>query len=108
MSGELAGGLARRVTILRRSPDRDDLGGADGNWSVMASAWAALEPVAAAAWGAGDRPSASSRWRATLRAGIDVTAGDRLQWRLLLLAVPTVEADPATPDRITLTLEEDR
>ncbi len=108
MSGEFAGALTQRVSILRRSDERDDLGGADGGWSVVTGAWAALEPVTAAPWGAGDLPSARPRWRAVLRAGADVSPGDRLQWRLLLLAVRAVESDPALPDRIALTLEEDR
>ncbi|MDH7639583.1 phage head completion protein [Sphingomonas oryzagri] len=108
MSGELAGALTQRVSILRRSADRDDLGGASGEWEVVAATWAALEPIAAASWGAGDRPSATPRWRAVLRAGVDAAPGDRLQWRLLLLTVRAGEAAPATPDRIMLTLEEDR
>jgi head-tail adaptor len=108
MSGELAGALTRRISILRRAADRDDLGGASGEWEVVAATWAALEPITAANWGAGDRPTATPRWRALLRAGVDAVAGDRLQWRLLLLTVRAVTADPATPDRIVLTLEEDR
>ncbi|MBA2932981.1 head-tail adaptor protein [Sphingomonas sp. CGMCC 1.13654] len=108
MSAEFAGALTQRVAILRRSADRDDLGGAAGDWSVVAGAWAALEPITAAAWGEGDLPTATPRWRAVLRVGADVAPGDRLQWRLLLLTVRTVGTDPAWPDRIALTLEEDR
>jgi head-tail adaptor len=107
MSGEFAGALTQRVVILRRSADRDDLGGADGGWTAIAGAWAAIAPGAPARWGEGDRPAATPRWRAALRSGTDVAPGDRLQWRLLLLAVRTVEADPAAPDRLTLTLEEE-
>ncbi|PXA83646.1 phage head-tail adapter protein [Nostoc sp. 3335mG] len=106
MSAEFAGALTQRVSILRRAADRDDLGGADGGWSVIVSGWAVLEPVTAAAWGAGDLPSGKPRWRAVLRAGADVAAGDRLQWRLLLLAVRSIATDPAWPDRIALVLEE--
>jgi len=108
MSGEFAGALGQRVAILRRSADRDDLGGADGGWSAIGSAWAALEPIQSAPWGRGDLPSARTRWRAVLRAGADVAPGDRLQWRLLVLAVRTVAVDPAWPDRLALTLEEER
>jgi len=108
MSGEFAGALGQRVAILRRAAGRDDLGGADGGWSVIGSAWAALEPVAPAPWGAGDLPSAGTRWRAVLRAGADVVPGDRLQWRLLLLAVRTVAVDPAWPNRLAFTLEDVR
>jgi head-tail adaptor len=107
---EFAGGLTQRVTVQRRSADRDDLGGADGGWTTLASVWAALAPIAPAAWGAGDpggRPSAAPRWRASLRTA-DVVPGDRLQWRGASLVVRSVEADPAAPDRLTLVLEEDR
>jgi head-tail adaptor len=107
MSAEFAGALTQRVALLRRAEARDDLGGADGAWTTLATTWAALAPVASASWGAGDRPAAVPRWGATLRAGVDVRPGDRLQWRLLLLTVRTVAADPTTPDRLTLTLEED-
>jgi head-tail adaptor len=108
MSAELAGTLGRRLTILRRAPDRDDLGGAAGEWAAVSAVWGSLEPLAPAVWSAGDRPAATPRWRAVVRSGADVVPGDRLQWRLLLLAVRSVEADPATPDRLILTLEEDR
>jgi len=104
---EFAGGLTQRVFVQRRSADRDDLGGADGSWATLSQVWAALAPIAPAAWGQGDRPGASPRWRASLRT-TDVVPGDRLQWRGLLFAVRSAEADPALPDRLTLVLEEDR
>ncbi len=110
MSGaEFAGTLAERVCLQRRSGERDDLGGADGAWSAGVTVWAAMAPAAPAAWGQGDRPGASARWRATIRAsGADVLPGDRLTWRGTAYAVRSVEADPATPDRLLLTVEEDR
>jgi head-tail adaptor len=104
---EFAGGLTQRAVVQRRSTDRDDLGGADGPWTTLAQVWAALAPIAPAAWGEGDRPSANPRWRATLRA-TDVMPGDRLQWRDAGFTVRSVERDPAAPDRLTLVLEEDR
>jgi len=104
---EFAGGLTQRGLVQRRSTDRDDLGGADGDWATLAEVWAALEPIAPAAWGQGDRPNAAPRWRASLRT-TDVVPGDRLQWRARLLVVRSVDADPAAPDRLTLVLEEDR
>ena len=104
---EFAGGLTQRVFVQRQSADRDDLGGADESWATLALVWAALAPATPAAWGQGDRPGAASRWQASLRA-TDVQPGDRLQWRGMLLAVRTVTADPAAPDRLTLVLEEDR
>ncbi len=104
---EFAGGLTQRVTVQRRGADRDDLGGADGGWTTLDTVWAALTPIAPATWGQGDGPSAALRWRASLRA-THVAPGDRLQWRGGYLAVRSVEADPAAPDRLTLVLEEDR
>ncbi len=108
MSGELSGALTERVAVQRRAEARDDLGGAAGAWTTIATLWAALEPITAAAWGAGDMPVAAPRWRATMRSGADMAAGDRLQWRGRLFAVRAVEADPAAPDRLIVMLEEDR
>ena len=104
---EFAGGLTQRVVVQRRAADRDDLGGADGGWATIAQVWAALAPIAPAAWGQGDRPGAAPRWKASLRT-TDVLPGDRLQWRGADLTVRSVEADPAASDRLTLVLEEDR
>jgi len=103
---EFAGGLTQRVFVQRRATDRDDLGGADGDWATLALVWAALVPATPAPWGQSDRPSASPRWQASLRT-TDIVPGDRLQWRGMLLAVRSVEADPASPDRMRLLLEED-
>jgi head-tail adaptor len=108
VSGEFSGALTQRVLVQRRAATRDDLGGASGAWTTIATLWAAIEPITPASWGAGDLPSAAPRWRATIRAGTDVAIGDRLQWRDLLFAVRAVAADPAMPDRLTLMLEEDR
>ena len=108
MSGELAGALDQRVTILKRAGDRDDLGGASGPWEERATVWAAIAPMRDGPWGAGDRSSAAARWRAVLRAGAAVAVGDRLRWRGAMFAVREAPADPATPDRISLTLEEVR
>ncbi|WP_019832514.1 phage head completion protein [Sphingomonas sp. PR090111-T3T-6A] len=110
MSGaEFAGALGERVCLQRRSGERDDLGGAGGAWSAGVTVWAAMAPAGAASWGQGDRPGAAPRWRATIRAiGADVRSGDRLTWRGAAYAIRSVEADPAAPDRLLLTVEEDR
>jgi head-tail adaptor len=110
MSGaEFAGTLTERVCLQRRSGGRDDLGGADGAWSAGVTVWASMASVTPAAWGQGDRPNAAPRWRATIRAiGAGVLPGDRLTWRGQPYAVRSIEADPAAPDRLLLTVEEDR
>lgn len=107
MSAEFSGALTQRLTLLRRQAARDTLGGASGAWAATGTIWASVVPVASAPWGAGDRPVAAPRWRAMLRSNFDVSPGDRAQWRGLIFAVRAVEADPATPDRIALILEEE-
>ena len=106
MSAEFAGSLDQRVTIQRRAADRDDLGGASGGWEAGVAVWAALAPLTPGIGGEGDRPLGRSRWKAVIRAGAEIVPGDRLQWRGGTFAVRSVEADPATPDRLTLMLEE--
>jgi head-tail adaptor len=108
MNGEFSGALTQRVIVQRRAATRDDLGGASGAWTTIATVWAGISPVTPASWGAGDLPAAAPRWTATIRAGADVAIGDRLQWRGLLFAVRAIAADPAMPDRLTIVLEEDR
>jgi head-tail adaptor len=109
MSGTgLAGVLTERVFLLLHNPARDDLGGAIGGWTTQASLWAAITPDGAATADDGDRRSTPHRWRAILRSGVQITAGDRLQWKGLLMDVLRVETDPARRDRITLRLEEVR
>jgi head-tail adaptor len=103
--GHLAGALSERVTLLRRAETRDALGGAVVSWADGGLRWAALVP-AGEADGTGDRPFGVPRWSATLRAGVAVAPGDRLMWRDRLVGVLAVTADPATPDRLTLKLEE--
>jgi head-tail adaptor len=108
MSGaELAGLLRERVDILRRAATRDDLGGASGDWMRLASVWAQIVPDGDGPVD-GDWPDGPARWLATLRSAALVRAGDRLGWRDRLLKVRSVIADPATPDRLALTLEDAR
>ena len=108
MSGdEFAGTLTQRVTIERRANDRDEAGGATGEWSAIATMFAAIAPDGTIDTEAGEALDARPRWRVTMRPA-DVTVGDRLRWGGRLLAVRGVVADPRTLDRMTLECEEER
>lgn len=108
MSGELAGRLRSRVAIERRGTERDGIGGAAGGWITIGQAWAGLLPDGTGNVTAADARSAAPRWQVTLRAGADVTIGDRLLWRGRRLRVRRLSEDPAAPDRIVLDTQEDR
>lgn len=108
MSGELAGRLRSRVAIQRRAADRDTIGGATGDWVTIGQAWAGLAPDGTGDVAAADARRAAPRWQVTLRAGADVTIGDRLIWRGRKLRVRRLSEDPAQPDRIMLDTQEDR
>ena len=100
MTGELAGLLDTKVTIERRDPERDGLGGAAGEWAVLRVAWAAISPI---------RGRDETWWRLVMRDEAPVAAvGDRVRWggRLLELWVET--RDPRLPDRVSFEAEEAR
>jgi hypothetical protein len=102
---EFAGGLKARVQLLRRDPARDDLGGTSGAWVPGASLWLALTPLGPGKADGGDLPAGPTRWRGVLRSGVALAVGDRLAGPALTVAILSIEADPASPDRLTLLLE---
>ena len=108
MSRELAGALSERVDLQRRGSGRDALGGADGTWTSLGLAWAAMEHDRAGPGIAGGAIEDAPRWRVTLRARDDVAAGDRLIWGERVLRVRSVLRDPRWRDRIILSAEEYR
>jgi len=108
-TGELAGRLRERVTIQRRNPARDAVAGAAGEWVEIGTAWAEIVPTAHAAQVSGDALAAMPCWRVTLRApGAAIAIDDRMVWHGRMLRVRAIHADPRTPDRITLHMEEQR
>ena len=108
MSGEFSGRLDQRVTLSRRAPDRDALGGASGRWSVLATFWAAIAPDGSGDLVAGDALSAAPRWRVTLRTPCGAVIDDRIGWGDRALRIRARLDDPASPDRIILICEEER
>lgn len=93
----LAGRLRQRVTLERKSPARDALGGSTGEWLADGQHWAELAPG-----------SAERRWTAMMRRGPVIEIGDRLVWKGRLLRVTAAIADPWMPDRLRLACEEMR
>jgi head-tail adaptor len=108
MKAGFAGALAQRIAIERRDEGADALGGADGGWTPVASCWAAIAPGGAPEIVAADALSAMPRWSVTVRSGVDVLPGDRINWKGRMMAVRRIEADPRTPDRMTMMAEENR
>ncbi|MET0270326.1 MAG: head-tail adaptor protein [Sphingomonas sp.] len=104
MSGrdaEFAGALRQRVTIM---------GGvaAGGAFPTPATRYAAVRPDGVGEMVAGEAASAAPRYLMTLRAGVEALPGDRVGWGARVLRVRGVIADPTTPDRIVLKVEEMR
>lgn len=109
MRAELSGRLRTRVVIERRESARDAIGAANGDWVTMRSAWAEIAPEGLGAVAQADAASAMPRWSVTIRFEAPVPAvGDRVLWGGRTLRVRAVIADPRTPDRLTLSTEEQR
>lgn len=99
--GEFAGALRQRVTIMRGAD-------ATGASPAPATRYAAVRPDGAGEMVAGEAVSAAPRYLMTLRAGVEALPGDRIGWGARVLKVRGVIADPTTPDRIVLKVEEVR
>ena len=110
MSGaELAGSLREQVTILRRAPGRDAIGGANGDWIALGTRPAAVIPARPGATVQGDTLAGVPRWLVTMRnEGALPEPGDRIAWRDRRLMVRFAEADPRRPDRVVAGTEEER
>ena len=106
--GELAGRLRERVTIARAADDRDALGAADGAWVTVATLWTAVAADGAGEAAVGEAVSVAARFRVTIRAGVAVLPGDRIDWAGRLLRVRSVAEAPELRDRIVLMAEEVR
>jgi head-tail adaptor len=104
MADELTGTLTERVAIEHFVDSRDASGASTGNWQPAASAWAAIVPDGQGG-SEGETRRSARRWRVMLRAPTPVGLLSRLIWRGEWLAVLAVEADPRTPDRVTLRCE---
>lgn len=107
MSAELSGRLRERVTIARPDGGRDALGAADGGWTALGDAWAAIEPAGSGAGVAGEARAALPTWHVTVRAR-DLRPGDRIGWDDRMLIVREVRMDPMRADRLVASAEEQR
>ena len=107
MSGELAGRMRERVTLLTPSAGRDALGGAEEDWTLVDIVWAAVEPAGRGPFLSGDARAALPLWKLTLRP-CAVQVGDRIERTSGTVEVREVRRDPALPDRIVAIGEEIR
>ncbi len=109
MTAELAGRLRTRVIIERRENGRDAIGAANGDWITMRNAWVEIAPETVGPIAQADARAAMPHWTVTMRLEAPLpTIGDRMLWSGRKLRVRAVIADPRTPDRLTLSMEEER
>ncbi len=108
MSGEFSGTLRERVTIERRAPGRDSLGGRAGNWLYDGAAWVGVSPLIPPNLNAAESLSAMPKWQVVMRKREGIVPGSRLVWRGRFLQVRSVVSDPREPAQMILTTEEDR
>lgn len=106
MSGELAGALRERVTIERRSGDRDALAGSTGLHFYDGAAWVAVTQLAPGPESVGQALSALPRFAVTMRKREGIGPWTRLVWRGRYLRVLSVISDPRDPARMQLSCEE--
>ncbi|MCE9650578.1 MAG: phage head closure protein [Parvibaculum sp.] len=76
-----AGNLRERVTIEAPSRNADGAGGADIEWTPLATVWAEVADQGGNEQVLGERTEARARHRVTMRHRGDVTAEMRLVWR---------------------------
>ena len=107
MAGEVAGLLIERVTIERRTEERDALGGSAAAWTQEAEVWAGVAPDRRAAETAGGALRGERRWAVTLRrrSGLGLDCG--LLWKGRVLGVRLVEDDSLVGDVMMLRCEEE-
>lgn len=104
---EFAGTMRERVEVLRRTAGQDALGEGEEDWTVIDFVWASGEPIGRGAAYVADAAAGQPRWRMWLRP-CDVRVGDRIERVSNSIEVQEVIADPAAPDRVTVTGEERR
>jgi len=107
MSGEFAGTMRERITLLTPSAGRDALGGGEEDWTIVDLVWAAVEPAGRGPFFTGDARAALPLWKVTLRP-CGVRVGDRIERTSGTIAVREVRIDPALPDRVVAIGEEIR
>lgn len=95
------GWIAHRIVIEQPTSTPDGSGGAIVAFATLATVWAAVEPVRAAATADADRLGAAITHRVTIRWRDDVVPGMRIRHRGRKLAVETV-TDPDERRRFLL------
>ncbi len=95
------GWIAHRIIIERPVAVDDGAGGSRMGFAMLATVWAAIEPIRAAVDPASDRIGSTVTHRVTIRYRDDIAGGMRLKHRGRLLAVETV-VDPDERRRFLL------
>lgn len=106
MTGEFTGSLREAFAVEHWTSAPDAGGGDAGAWTAAGYAWGALVPADVGPTVVGERRVLRPRFRLTLRALPGVGLATRFRWRGRVLTVLRVDADPRTPDRMTLLVED--
>ncbi|MBB5518088.1 phage head closure protein [Amphiplicatus metriothermophilus] len=101
----MTGSLNQLIELLAPARVPDAAGGASEAWTVYATAWAAVERLAAAREGTGPREAFRRRAAATIRARNDVALGHRARIGGDDYDIVSIESD-ARQSRLVLVCEE--
>ncbi|GAB4525468.1 MAG: hypothetical protein Kow00133_14050 [Amphiplicatus sp.] len=103
----MTGALNQLIELLAPARVSDEAGGASETWTVYATAWAAIERLAAAREGAGPREVFRRRAAATIRTRSNVAIGHRARIGGDDYDIVSIEG-AARSDRLVLVCEEAR
>lgn len=81
MSGVAAGKLRHRVRIERQATVLDSFGQQSTGWTLVATVWAAVEPLSAREFAAASQAQSELSARITIRYRADLLASDRIVFR---------------------------
>ena len=97
--------LNRRVTLEAQTLAPDGGGGYSASWNVIATVWAAIEPISGADVFGPDASEARVKYRVVLRRRTDVAAGMRVNDGGRLFAIHAVQDDGPQSQFLTLMAE---
>lgn len=103
----MTGTLNQLIELLAPSRIVDEAGGGREDWTVYATAWAAVERLAAAREGTGPRETFRRRAAATIRTRSNVALGHRARIGGDDYDIVSIE-DAGAADRLVLICEEAR
>jgi SPP1 family predicted phage head-tail adaptor len=108
MSTEFSGALDQRVTLQIPVDAPDGGGGAVRNWQDLQDLWAHIVPQSQDERRYAGHVATRNRYDIFVRRDGDIPLVARLLWEKRRLTILAVEDDPARPDRLRITAEQER